>query len=74
MTRDMTFLEEIEREAQEIKKQLGYRQLVLGDAPASRDVQQVSSVAGVDIQKTDIEEATPPRRMTTISPVEYQEP
>jgi hypothetical protein len=74
MRQDVTFLNQIDEQVEEIKRDLAYRQLVeSGDDSEARDVCQISFVAGVSMQETDEEGRRPPRQIT-ISPVKYQEP
>ena len=70
----MTFLNQIDEQVEEVKRDLAFRLLIAGEeAGLPRKVSQILSFAGVDTQKTDAEVYTPPGKIT-ISPVEYQEP
>lgn len=73
ISQDETFLNQIDTQVEEVKRDLAFRLLVETDEPQYREVNKISSVAGVETQKTDEEQYTPPTRIM-ISPVQYQEP
>lgn len=69
----MNFLEQIDEQVEEVKRQIEFRQYIACEAREYTVPHNFESIPQVEVQKTDLEELTPPIRVD-VRPVVMQDP